>query len=182
MKWKSRQFTLRFADIIQDQIKYYPNSTDGHQLRQHKQCFPQSRLAWTRSPPRLSSSTFPTTSRLLHLVVTDSLLVTRRYLLAIGTLDSRATWQRLTRGGGWLHEPVALGWKLGVRGTLVVLADCAVARTAAHRLGSRLGVDVVVGDMALLGVVLGERDVRRVGRDSDDVPRVEEAGEEAEAC
>lgn len=45
-----------------------------------------------------------------------------------------------------------------------------------------LRLDVVVGDGAALGVLLRELFVGRLGRYGDDVPGVEEAGEEAETC
>jgi hypothetical protein len=106
---------------------------------------------------------------MLHLMISNSLLVTRRRRLA----RSSSLWLLSGGLGRWLswwpHEP------------LLLVRELRVGR-AIYRAVSRLSccLDVIVCDVSPLGVV--ELDVRGVWSDGDDVPGVQEAGEEAEAC
>ena len=99
-------------------------------------------------------------SRLLHLVIPNSLLITR--------------WSRVTRSRFRLRRRLRLHKALLLIRELRV--GCAIHR-AILRLALRL--DVVVSYVSALGIF--QLRVRWLGRDGDDVPGVQEAREEAEA-
>lgn len=116
-------------------------------------------------------------SRILHLVVPNSLLVCRRRLLI----------RRSCLSGCWrLHESLLLRRELRIRRAV----HCAISTLLSglgrrSRLSSlsaivRLLLDVIVCDVPSLAVL--KLDVGRVGVDGDDVPGVHEAGEEAETA
>ena len=113
--------------------------------------------------------------RMLHLIIPNSLLVTRWRRLArssslrwrCGRLRRR--FRRFRRFRRRLHKALLLVWELRV-GRAV---HCSISRLAVR-------LHVIVCNISTLGVF--ELHVRWVRSGHDNVPGMEKAGEEAEAC
>jgi hypothetical protein len=124
----------------------------------------------------------------------NDLLITRRRRSILRGLSLCSRWhsrRRRSSSGGMLRR-VRLDITLLLRELRIRDSPITPLRRCGsgfdRRLSSSSGLlvlrlllvrDVVICDLAALGVVLREFFVRRLGRGGDDVPGVEEAGEEA---
>ena len=112
----------------------------------------------------------------LHLVITNSLLVSRRHLLATRALYSRSARQRLTCSCRRLHESLSSNRELRVRCAVAVHSPVALSTARAAALILRLTFHIVVGYMPFSTFGVLDWNVGWLGGDGDDVPGVYKTG------